>query len=93
MSIPFPPLFACACAKDWSVEQGRGCWNPIGIRLFNDWELEHVKRLLSLLRGKKVIEELGGGGEGGLKTVCFLLNLCIRCCKRDPLLLSLGKEH
>ena len=65
MSIPFPPLFACACAKDWSVEQGRGCWNPIGIRLFNDWELEHVKRLLSLLRGKKVIEELGGGGGGG----------------------------
>ena len=55
MSIPFPPLFVCACAKDWSVEQGRGCWNPIGIRLFNDWELEHVKRLLSLLRGKKVI--------------------------------------
>lgn len=50
-------------------------------------ELEHVERPLSFfLKGeevKKVIEELKILSNGGLKFVCFLLNLCTRHWSRD----------
>ena len=40
----------------WSVEQGRGCWNPTFIKLFDDWEMEHIGILLFRLKEKRVNE-------------------------------------
>ena len=40
------------------MDQGMGCWDPTFIRMFNDWEMEDVERLLILLRDKKVVKGL-----------------------------------
>ena len=62
LCVDFPSLCVFARAKEawvgdvWSLEQGRGCGNPTCIRLFNDWGMDDVERLLFHLRSKKVIE-------------------------------------
>ena len=57
----FPSLFAIATSKEtwvnevWTAEgERRGSWTPTFNRLFNDWEMEEVGRLLCCLDGKKV---------------------------------------
>ena len=35
-----------------------GCWNPLFISHFNNWEVEDAKRLLSWLYKKKVVVEM-----------------------------------
>ena len=58
----FPSLFAIAeskdaCVKDYWNEPtyGEG-WNPLFTRLFNDWEVEEVQRLLFQLGLEAVIK-------------------------------------
>ena len=64
LCVDFWSLFALVRAKDarvgdvWSMEQGRGSWNPTFIRLFNAWEMEEVESFLFRLRDKKVTEGL-----------------------------------
>ena len=57
----FPSLFAIATFKEawvnevWTAEgERRGSWTPSFNRLFNDWEMEEVGRLLCYLEGKMV---------------------------------------
>ena len=56
----FPNLFVVAAHKDavikeiWSPDEGGGCWNPLFVRPFNDWELEEVNNFLTCLNRTKV---------------------------------------
>ena len=85
MGIPLcvPTLFALALAKEawvggvWSAAQGRRCWNPTFIRLFNDWELEDVLRFLFCLRDKKV----NGGIDGVGIPLCVLTLFALALAK------------
>ena len=59
MCEAYPNLFAIAANKNalvkeaWSLDEGRGCWNPLFSRSFNDRELEEVTNfLLCLSKGK-----------------------------------------
>ena len=51
----FLNLFVIAAHKDvvikemWSPDEGGGCWNPLFLRPFNDWELEEVNNFLTCL--------------------------------------------
>ena len=57
----FPSLFAIAQSKDawlkdyWSGPTNGEGWNPLFTRLFNDWEVEEVQRLLFQLMNQAVI--------------------------------------
>ena len=56
----FPNLFAVVAHKDalikemWGPDEGGGCWNPLFLRSFNDWELEEVNNFLTCLSRTKV---------------------------------------
>ncbi|RVW87760.1 Transposon TX1 uncharacterized 149 kDa protein [Vitis vinifera] len=56
----FPSLFAFAVSQDawvedcWDYMGDAGGWNPCFSRSFNDWELEAVASLLSVLQGKRL---------------------------------------
>ena len=56
----FPSLFAFAVSQDawvedcWDYMGDAGEWNPCFSRSFNDWELEAVASLLSVLQGKRL---------------------------------------
>ena len=61
LSEAFPSLFALATSKEtwvnevWTTKgERRGSWTPTFNRLFNDWEMEEVGRLLCCLEGKMV---------------------------------------
>ncbi|RVW79010.1 Transposon TX1 uncharacterized 149 kDa protein [Vitis vinifera] len=61
LSETFPSLFALATSKEawvnevWTAASDRrGSWTPTFNRLFNDWEMEEVGRLLCYLEGKMV---------------------------------------
>ncbi|RVW12477.1 hypothetical protein CK203_093457 [Vitis vinifera] len=56
----FPSLFAFAVSQDawvedcWDYMGDAGGWNPCFSRSFNDWEMEAVASLLSVLQGKRL---------------------------------------
>ncbi|RVW20629.1 4-hydroxy-tetrahydrodipicolinate reductase 2, chloroplastic [Vitis vinifera] len=62
LCVSFPSLFALSIDKgawvadiwDPLAEGGWGGWNPYFSRVFNDWEVEEVERLLERLHEKRV---------------------------------------
>ncbi|RVW89949.1 Transposon TX1 uncharacterized 149 kDa protein [Vitis vinifera] len=60
LSEAFPSLFAFAVSQDawvadcWDSMGDAGGWHPCFSRSFNDWELEAVASLLSVLQGKRL---------------------------------------
>ena len=62
MCDSFPSLCVIVESKDawvkdyWSGPTDGEEWNPLFTRLFNDWEVEEVQRLLFQLGSKAVIE-------------------------------------
>ena len=66
----FPNIFAVAAHKDvvikemWSLDEGGGCWNPLFVRPFNDWELEEVNFFTCLSWMKPSLEDKVRWEEG-----------------------------
>ena len=56
----FPTLFNLAVHKDvrvadvWDSSREDEGWSPVFLRLFNDWEVEEVERLIHFLHNKKI---------------------------------------
>ena len=61
----FPTLYAMATSKGdkvgevWDITRDEGGWNLRFIRPFNDWEMEEIQRLISLISSKKSIRGKG----------------------------------
>ena len=59
----FPGLYSIADSKGakvvemWEIEGEAGAWNPRFLRSFNDWELNTIQQLLSLLASKKLMPQ------------------------------------
>ena len=59
----FSTLYAMVASKGpkvgevWDTTRGEGGWNPRFIRPFNDWEMEEMRRLISLISSKKNISK------------------------------------
>ena len=60
LCVAFPSLYAIADSKNalvndvWSPEEEGDDWNPLFLRLYNDWEMEDVNNCLSCLSRKIV---------------------------------------
>ena len=56
----FPTLYVVAASKGakvgevWKTTEDGGGWNKRFIRLFNDWELEEIQRLISLISSRDI---------------------------------------
>ena len=69
-----------------------GFWDPLCIRLFNDWEVDEVERLLFWLAAKKLYVEVNDKAKWmETKSGEFRSNPCTRCWSSNPQLLSLWK--
>ena len=59
-SDQFPMLYAMTASKGpkvgevWDTTRGEGGWNLRFMRPFNDWEMEEMQRLISLISNKKI---------------------------------------
>ncbi|RVW24673.1 hypothetical protein CK203_082175 [Vitis vinifera] len=86
LSQSLPQLYALAVHRNATVDEvrdsffGQGRWNLRFIRAFNDWELDLVGDLLTILRGYRLTleEDLvtwkgGGNGKFGVKEAYNLL--------------------
>ena len=68
-------------AEVWEIEGDSGAWNPKFLRSFNDWELDTVQQLCSLLANKKLMPQRSDKlfwkgsqqGEFTVKTYCKIL--------------------
>ena len=62
----FPKLYAMTASKGAKVGEvldttrGEGGWNLRFIRPFNNWEMEEIQRLISLISNKKNLQERKG---------------------------------
>ena len=60
MCDQFPTLYAMAASKGakvgevWDTTRGKGGWNLRFIKPFNDWEMEEIQRLISLISSKNI---------------------------------------